>query len=333
MSEKWKRRLKDDPVPWLLESTAVTRYRTLVEIVEKAPSLSEVQQARQQMLGDSLVQRLLKESTDWLPKAAGRNNDPALSYFKLRMLADFGVTAKEEGMREIIAEAVTHRLDKMFAVRGTPPKRLQKGEKYVKPDPYADVWEVSPCNSPIITYALLALGYRNELVMQAVEALQSRWTTPQGWFCHFFFVDSQFKKLQIGCPMAGLIALEVFSLIPALKETEYARNAYSTLKFHRDYGNTIYYFGRSRKFWTMKYPFIWYNALYLADVLTRFDFLHDEILVRELIEWIERSQNAQGRFQPTSMYMEYKGRDFTDKKVPSPWITFLCCRILKRWYG
>jgi len=39
---------------------------------------------------------------------------------------------------------------------------------------------------------------------------------------NFFFVEGMFKKLQVGCPMAGLMVLKVFSQIPELKESEYA---------------------------------------------------------------------------------------------------------------
>ena len=66
-----------------------------------------------------------------------------------------------------------------------------------------------------------------------------------------------YKKLQAGCPMAGLMALELFSLVQDLKKPEYARNAFEPIRFHREYGKSIYYFGRSKKFWTLKYPFIW----------------------------------------------------------------------------
>lgn len=72
--------------------------------------------------------------------------------------------------------------------------------------------------------------------------------------------------------------------------------------------------------------------MYLADVLTRFDFLKDEPVVKELIDWIIDSQDENGRFKPTSVFMNYKGWDFADKKNSSPWITFLCCRILKQYY-
>ena len=336
-ADAWKGRLNGDPVPWLLEANAVVRYRTLVDLSGEPPAASDVRRARRQMLDDPGVRALIDEAADWLPRAPGRNSDASLSYFKARMLADFGVTVDDDGVGRIVEAAIGHRVDDLFAVRGTLPARPKKGEKYVKPDPHADVWSISPCNSPLITYALLALGFRSALVEQAVEELRSRWMTPEGWFCHLFFVESQFRKLRVGCPMArlgaGLMALDVFSLVPALRESACSRHAFEPLRFHREYGNTIYYFGRSKRFWTLKYPFVWYNALYLADVLTRFEFLRDDPLVRELVDWIERAQDERGRFRPTSMYLEYKGWDFADKKTASPWMTFLCCRILKRWHG
>jgi len=71
----------------------------------------------------------------------------------------------------------------------------------------------------------------------------------------------------------------------------------------------------------------------LAEVLTRFKFLRDDVLVKELIEWIKKSQDGDGKFKPTSMFMIYKGWNFAKKKEPSPWITYLCCKILKRYYS
>jgi hypothetical protein len=279
-----------------LESNPWTKYRTLIDLMDMPLSSVEVKEAKNGLCNDPQIKALIAEVSNWIPKAPSRNNDPKISYYKLRMLADFGLSIKDKGIKEIIDKATEHLVGDMFAVRGTPPERPKRGEKFIKPDPYADVWHVSPCNSPIITYSLLCLGLNNSQVKKAVEKLKEKWDTKQGWFCHFFFVESQFKKLQAGCPMAGLMALEVFSQIPELKESKYARNAYEPLKFHREHGKSIYYFGRSKKFWTLKYPFVWYNALYLAEVLTRFEFLKKEGLVKELIEWIEKSQDKDGRF-------------------------------------
>ncbi|MBN1186799.1 MAG: hypothetical protein JXB49_31260 [Bacteroidales bacterium] len=132
--------------------------------------------------------------------------------------------------------------------------------------------------------------------------------------------------------MAGLMTLELLSALPELKESEFAKNAFAPLKFHFEYGKSIYFFGRSKKFWTIKYPFVWYNALYMADVLSRFHFCKDDPLMKELINWILSKQDEKGLFKPTSMFQAYKDWDFSNKKEASPWITFLCCRILKRFY-
>ncbi len=245
------------------------------------------------------------------------------------MLADFGLTVADAGMNEIALKATEHIDDGLFAFKQQLPEKRQG---FSKPAPDGDEWHALPCDSPLISYTLLASGYKTPAVVQSVDIIKEKWNNAQGWFCHFFFVESMFNKLQIGCPMAGLMALELFSLVPDIKESVYAKNAYQPIRFHRDYGKSLYYFGRSKKFWTFKYPYVWYNALYLADVLTRFEFLKEEALLKELVEWIKKSGDEEGKFKPTSIFMIYKDWDFANKKEPSPWITFLCCRILKRYY-
>jgi hypothetical protein len=330
MKNTWQQHLKENPIPWLLDSNPWTRYNTLTDLLDKPSSDEDVQEARHRLLQDPQIQRLVQETARWFPESITRHNVPTLSHYRLMMLAEIGLRHDDAGISEILVSATAHTEDDIFAVRQTLP---QKGKGFEKPDPQANEWHALGCDTPILLYAFLRLGYQTPQVQRSAEVLRDKWETPQGWFCHFFFVNGMFKKLHIGCPMAGLMALEVFSLLPEMKESEYARNAYEPLEFHREHGKSIYYFGRSKKFWTFKYPFVWYNALYLADVLTRFEFLKDEVLVKELVDWIEQSQDEQGRFKPTSMFMPYKGWDFANKKEPSPWITFLCCRILKQWYG
>jgi len=330
---RWTEKLNQNPVEWLRESSPWTRYKTYQDLLGLDASDADLIESRNELLNHKEIIRLANETKDWLSVAATRNSDPKISYFTLKTLAEFGLKFGDLGLQETVDKATGHIIDDMFGVRGQTPERPKKGEKFEKPDLSADVWHSSPCNSPQITTALMELGVMNDLVSQSIEALKSRWTDREGWFCHFFFVESQFKKVKTGCPVAGLQALEVFSKVPELKESDYAKSAFEPIRFHKAYGQTLYYFGRSKKFWTFKYPFVWYNALYLADVLTRFDFLKNEPVVTELIDWILASQDSEGRFRPTSVFMNYKGWDFSNKKEPSPWITFLCCRILKQYFG
>jgi hypothetical protein len=322
-----------NPVEWMLNSNPWTRYKTYTDLLGLKEGEDEVVESKKELISDPGIIRLANETRDWLTISVTRNNDPKISYFKLKTLAELGIRYTDLGLQETVDKASGHIIENLFGVRGKTPVKPKKGEKFEKPDPTEDVWHVSPCNSPLITTAFLELGVVNDLVFQSIEELKGRWTSKEGWFCHFFFFESQFKKLQIGCPVAGLQVLEIFSKVPELKESEYSRNAFEPIKFHREYGKSLYYFGRSKKFWTFKYPFVWYNALYLADVLTRFDFLKDEPVVKELVDWILISQDSDGRFRPTSIFMEYKEWDFSNKREPSPWITFLCCRILKQYFG
>jgi hypothetical protein len=333
MAEEWLSKLNGNPLEWMLESNPWTRYGTLTELMDCPRDGIEAEAVRMQVVKHPMVQKLVAEAAEWMPKAATRNNDPQLSYFKLRILADFGLQAQDDGIEDIARLAMKHTQDGFFACRGKLPERPKKGDKYIKPDPYADLWHTSPCNSPMISYGLLALGFNNDAIDRSVEQLRDLWGKETGWFCHLFFVESQFKKLNAGCPMAALMALEVFSLKAELKESRYVKNAYTALRVHKDYGKTLYYFGRSKKFWTLKYPYVWYNGFYLADVLSRFLFLRDSPLLRECVDWILNSQDEMGRFKATSIFLPYKHWDFGSKKDASPWITFLCCRILKRYYG
>ena len=334
-TEKWLRKLNGNPIDWMLDSDPWIKYKTLTDLLDLSPESKNVQSAHEDLLNHKMIKQLIKEASDWMPKAASRNNDPQISYFKLRMLSDFGLNSDDKGIKEIYNKAAMHIQDGLFSCRGQIPERPKKGEKFEKPDPKADVWHISPCNSPLITYALLSLGFRTDLLQESADRLKSLWNKETGWFCHFFFVDSQFKKEQAGCPMAGMMALDVFSLLSDRDNMKNlsVHNAYAAVKFHKEYGKTLYYFGRSKKFWTFKYPFVWYNGLYLADILSRFESFKKTPILKECIDWIITNQDNRGRFKPTSVFIPYKNWDFGNKKEPSPWITFLCCRILKRYFS
>jgi hypothetical protein len=49
-----------------------------------------------------------------------------------------------------------------------------------------------------------------------------------------------------------------------------------------------------------------------------------------MVETITDQVDAEGRFTATSMFLAWKGWSFADKKNPSPWLTFLVLRLVKR---
>lgn len=309
---------------WLLNSDSYTRHKTITDLLDIPKEDDIAVSSKKELLKDPLIVRLINESSQWFPSLPKRHDDATMSHYKLRMLADFGLDNSVPEIQQIIKKLKSYKKAEMFAIRQQlPDKNISKDEE----------WFALPCDSPLLTYILIALGDKSEEVNIAVENLKKYWLTSEGWFCNLFFVSSQFKKLRIGCPIAGLMSLEVFSMYPELHSFGIVKNAFEPLDFHRNYNKSIYYFGRSKRFWSFKYPFVWYNAFYMAEVLTRFKRFKNSDLLKEIIIWIEQAFDNEGRITATSMFRSYKEWDFANKKSPSPWLTFLAYRILKRYYA
>jgi hypothetical protein len=68
-------------------------------------------------------------------------------------------------------------------------------------------------------------------------------------------------------------------------------------------------------------------------VLSRFPFVHADPRFREMVEAIIEQADEDGCYTATSMYRAWKDWSFASKKNPSPWLTFLVLRVIKRANG
>ena len=91
-----------------------------------------------------------------------------------------------------------------------------------------------------------------------------------------------------------------------------------------------YLFAMGTDFSKMKAPLIWYDILHVTDVLTQIPWVLEDIRLHEMIEVIGKKADDIGRFTAESIWMDWKGWGFGQKKEPSKWITFSAQRILKR---
>lgn len=77
----------------------------------------ETVKVKMELLQHHQVLELASEVEDWISIAPTRNNDPKISYFKLRMLADFGAMHGDLDLSITIEKATAHVIDDMFAIR------------------------------------------------------------------------------------------------------------------------------------------------------------------------------------------------------------------------
>jgi len=314
---------------WLLESDEPwTRYRTLVDLLDRPEDDPDVQAARAEMLAHPQVQAMMAETAAWGDRPLKRHNDASHSIYKFSTLADFGVRADNPGMRTGVEAMMAHQ-----SPAGAFRSLMNIHQRYGGTG--EDTWAWMLCDAPTLLYVLLAIGLENDpRVKRAVDHLVSL-VDENGWRCVVAPELGKFRgpgRKADPCPIVNVYALRALAQVPELLDSPAARTGAEMLLWHWEHqtGRKIYMFGIGTDFRKLKYPFVWYDVLHVVDVLSRFPFVHTDSRFREMVETITAQADEEGRYTASSMYRAWKGWAFADKKHPSPWLTFLMLRVQKR---
>lgn len=318
-----------DIVQWLLDSPEPwTRYRALVDLLDQPADGPTVLATRAEMLAHPQVQALMAAATSWGDTALKRHNDASHPLYAFSTLADFGVRADDPGMAVAVETVLAHqsREGAFQTVLNVHPRYGGSGE---------DIWSWMLCDAPTLLYALLAMGLSEDgRVQKAVEHLVGQ-IDDNGWRCRSAPEFGKFRgpgRKADPCPIVNVYSLKALSLVPDLRDSPATRAGAEMLLWHWQHQTErkIYMFGLGTDYRKLKYPFIWYDILHVVDVLSRFPFVHDDPRFRQMVSAITAQADAQGRYTAGSMYRAWKGWSFANKKQPSPWLTFLVQRLLKR---
>jgi len=321
--------MKTELTQWLLESDEPwVRYRTLVDLLDRAEDDPEVTTVRAEMLAHPGVQAMMAQTATWGERALKRHNDAGYPIYQFSTLADFGVRADDPGMEAGIEAVMAHQSPEgAFQTVVNIPKAFGgTGE---------DMWTWILCDAPTLLYGLLAMGLGDDArVQQAVDNLVDL-VDDNGWRCVAAPELGKFKgpgRRSDPCPIANVYALKALAQVPTLIDSPAARTGAEMLLGHWESQSErkLYLFGIGSDFRKLKYPFVWYDILHVTDVLSRFPFVHTNPRFKEMVETISDQADAEGRYTATSMYRAWNGWSFADKKHPSPWLTFLVLRVLKR---
>jgi len=318
-----------DTIRWLLESDEPwTRYRTLLDLLDRPEDDAEVRAARSEMLAHPRVGGLVDSAANWPGFALKRHNDAKHPIYALSTLADFGARAGDPGMRPIVEAVMAHQSEE-----GAFQTKLRLYKRFGGIDGERWTWMV--CDAPTLLYALLSFGLDgDERVQRAVDHLVGL-VEGNGWRCRAAAELGTFKgpgKREDPCPIANVYALKALSLVPDLIDSPAARAGTEMLLWHwgPQCERKVYLFGIGTFFRRLKYPFVWYDILHVVDVLSRFPFVHGDPRFREMVKTITEQADEEGRYTAGSMYRAWKGWSFADKKQPSPWLTFLVLRVRRR---
>ena len=317
-------------IQWVLDSDEPwTRYRTLVDLLDRPEDDPDVQAARADMLAHPLVQALVKEVGDWPGYALKRHNDAKHTIHKLAVLADFGLTSRDPGLARAI-DAVLARVSSDGALQTLVniPRAFGGTDE--------DEWTWMICDTPTLLYALLALGMGDHpSVQRAVEHLTGL-VEENGWRCRAAAeLGAKFRgpgRKADPCPIANVLALKAIGEVPELLDSPAARAGVEMLLWHWEHQRErkLYLFGIGTDFRKLKYPLVWYDVLHVLEVLSRYPFARIDPRLEEILGTVAEQADKDGRYTASSMYRAWKDWSFADKKTPSPWLTYLAMRIQRR---
>jgi len=311
----------DKIAQWLLEGPPWVRYRTRLDLLGQSHDDPQVIADRHALISHPQVKEIVAELADWPGRMLTNHKDAAHPLHKLTFLADLGLKVGDPGIDKII---------KRIMNRVSPEGPFQIN---IRPRDKGDgqlAWML--CDAPLVVYALIKFGLSDDPKVQAALDYLTSLVRDNGWPC---VVLPEFGKWRgpgrkdDPCPYANLVMLKALSQLEETRQGEAAAGGVKTLldlwSQSRERHPYIFYMGTD--FRKLKGPFIWYDILHVADVLSHFESAGRDPRFVEMVEIIKNKADADGRFTPQAIYKAWAGWDFGQKKAPSAWLTLLARRL------
>jgi len=279
-------------------------------------------------LRDAKIQSYLHDVTDFHSVLLRNHKDPDLPINKLLFLLDIGLGADTPEIMTAIAQIMQHkdRLGVYQSKTNIPPHYGGKGE---------DVFGWCLCDAPLLLLALKKAGVDFERhIKQGVDYLVGLFRE-QGFPCVVSEEHGLFRgpgRKDDCCPNATLCMLRLLAEVDEYRNSPAADAGVECLLSLWENSLTrhpfMFYMGTD--FRKLKAPALWYDIVGVTDCLSRFEQAKADPRFLEMVELIRSKQDTNGMFTPESVYQKCKAWDFGQKKAVSPYLTYLCIRILER---
>ena len=316
------------PMDWLLEGDAWVEYRTRVDLLGQAEAEVQVMHAREAMLANDQVKKLVAELSNWPGTVISSHKSAGQPFHKLNFLADLGLKAGDPGMDEIIRRIMQHQSDEgPFQLSANIPVHFGGSGQ--------DQWAWALCDAPLILYALASFGLQSDLQVKAATQYLVGLVRDNGWPCAVSKELGKFRgpgRKDDPCPFATLAMLKALSAIEDWRDSPECHTGAETLLnlWSESLTQHPYMFYMGTDFRKLKVPLVWYDLLHVLDVLSRFHWLKDDPRLINMLDVLKNKADTQGRFTLKSVWTAWKDWEFGQKKEPSRWLTLMAWRILGR---
>ncbi len=317
----WKRNLKADPTPWLLDPECPpVRYWTLIDILDRPRDNPEVIAAQAAVAVYPPVAGLLSAQA---PDGSWGRRDYYLpraslgTFWVLSILGDLGLTAEEEHVRRGCDFMFTHqRSDGTFCRRRRVPGQ---GEVWLE--------ETEPCTHARIVRFLIQFGYlKDPRLRKAIDWLLPIQRADGMWFCR--------PAGDHGCLRATLDVLRLAALDPqTAAQPGIAQAAAAVCSLLMEPRMSRYHVGDAWGTWEcLKYPYFGFSAISALDSLARLGLSLDQPGIAAAMEYLLSRQSPAGTWPLDDRWPE-SPVDFGQPGEPNRWLTLDALRVVRMMYS
>jgi len=283
---------------------------------------------KNEALKDNKIQVYLRDISNFHSMLVSNHKNPELPIHKLLFLLDLGFDMDIPEIENAISQLMSHN-DKygIYQSLTNIPKHFGgTGE---------DIFSWCLCDAPLLFLALqkAKVDYQQH-IKPGVDYLLAL-NRPQGFPCSVSEELGKFRgpgRKDDCCPYATFIMLNLLSYIDEYKNSDIAIKGIDVILslWENSLERHPYMFYMGTDFRKLKAPAIWYDIVSVANCLSRFEYAKADTRFHEMVDIIKAKKDENGLFTPESIYQKCKGWDFGQKKTISPYLSFLCIRILER---
>jgi len=320
--------MKNDLLNWLLNSEAWIEYGTRTALMGQSVGDPEVLDARKRMLRSPALTGIIDELKNWPGLILNSHKSAKQPFHKISFITELGFTGDDPGIGEILSKMLEHISEEGIVML---PMNISKAYGGTG----TDTWGWALCDAPVNLYALAKMGLKDDNRIKSGVSSLAGLIRDNGWPCAVSKELGKFRgpgRKDDPCPYGTLVMLKLLSLFEEYHDGSQVRTGIDSLcnLWSESITSHPYIFYMGDDFRKLKAPLVWYDIIGVLDVLSRFDYAQQKSQVKEMLDIVIARQDADGKYTPESVWQDWKGWDFGQKKNPSEYLTFLVYRILNR---
>ena len=274
------------------------------------------------IVADPRVADLLEATDPWPPeRRSTKAYDPKDAIWKVGVLADFGLDRTDPrvaSLAERLFDSIA--LDGTFRHGGFDHTKTYDARGYT-------------CITHAVTGALARFGDPDDpCLAPAIEHIRSTQRLDGGWHPNAALQPGAPRETEPSCPFGTVHILRAARHVGGELLDEVGARAAGYLLdcwVRREEPYRPVGFGMGRTFARLTYPFATFGILSAADVLTAVPSARGDPRLASIVEAIVTTGGENG-YRAMTVSGAWAAFDFGQKKAPSPWITALVLRAIRR---